>query len=73
MKRSRDFQNSEPMVCVSVLDLLLRSSLFLVEFRGLIRMAIPHIVEHVKHSDMHVCTTAMISLSIFATHGLCCS
>ena len=59
------------MVCVSVPDLLLRSSLFVVELREAIGMAIPAIVECLEDSDRDVRSTAISGLLKLAAHGLC--
>ena len=60
------------MVCVRVPDrLLLRSSLFVVELREAIGMAIPGIVECLKHSHGDVRSTAISGLSELGVHGLC--
>jgi hypothetical protein len=59
------------MVCVSVPDPLLRSSLFAVEFHEAIRMAIPRIVECLKDSKWDVRSQAISALSKLGAHGLC--
>ena len=59
------------MVCVSVLDPLLRSSLFLVEFHEAIGMAIPGIIECLKDSKESVRIRAIEGLSKLGAHGLC--
>ena len=59
------------MVCVSVYDPLLRSSLFVAELRETIQTAIPGIVECVKDSEWEVHVTAVSALSVLAGHGLC--
>ena len=59
------------MVCVSVPDTLLRSSLFVAEFREAIRGAIPGIVYCLKDSESFVCKAAISGLSALGAHGLC--
>jgi hypothetical protein len=58
------------MVCVSVPDPLLRSSLLVVEFHEAIRTAIPGIVESSKHSETDVRSAAIRALSELGVHGL---
>ena len=58
------------MVCVSVLDPLLRSSVFVAEFREAIQTAIPGIVECLNDPVSHVRNTAMSGLSALAAHGV---
>jgi hypothetical protein len=58
------------MVCVSVPDPLLRSSLLVVEFHEAIRMAIPRIVECLKDSKWSVRSAAIRALSELGVHGL---
>jgi hypothetical protein len=59
------------MVCVSVPDPLLHSSLFAVEFHEAIRTAIPLIVECLKHSEEYERSTVIKALSKLGAHGLC--
>jgi hypothetical protein len=59
------------MVCVTVADPLLRSSLFVAEFCEAIWMAIPGIVECLKDSDPDVRSAAISGLSELGSHGLC--
>jgi hypothetical protein len=59
------------MVCVSVPDLWLRSSLLLVEYHEAIRMAIPRIVECLVDSQWYVRSQAISALSKLGAHGLC--
>jgi HEAT repeat protein len=59
------------MVCVSIPDPLLRSSLFVVEFRQAIRTAIPGIVECLVDSQWYVRSQAISALSKLGAHGLC--
>ena len=59
------------MVCVSVLDRLLRSCVFVVDFHEVIGTAIPGIVECLKRWQWTVCRSAISGLSELRAHGLC--
>ena len=65
-----DFQHSERTVCVSVPDLLLRSSLFVAEFRAAIWTAIPGIVECLKDLESDVRYAAISGLAALGAHGV---
>ena len=58
------------MVCIIFPYLLLRSSLFVAEFREAVRAAIPGIVECLKDSDSDVRNAAVSGLSALGVHGL---
>ena len=59
------------MVCISIPHPLLRSSLFVAEFREAVGAAIPGIVECLKDSDSDVRNAAVSRLSALGVHGLC--
>ena len=59
------------MVCVTIPDSLLRSSLFVAEFREAIRKAIPVIVDCLKDPEWNVRNAAIRGLSALGAHGLC--
>ena len=60
------------MVCIiSIPGLLLRSSLFVAEFREAVGAAIPGIVECLQDSHSHVRNAAVSGLSALGVHGLC--
>ena len=59
------------MVCIiSIPGLLLRSSLFVAEFREAVRAAIPGIVERLQDSHPDVRNAAVSGLSALGVHGL---
>jgi HEAT repeat protein len=59
------------MVCVSVPDPSLQSTLFVAEFREDIRAAIPGFVECLKDPNDRVRFAAIEGLSKLGAHGLC--
>ena len=59
------------MVCVTVPDWLLRSSLFVAEFREAIRTDISVIVDCLKDPEENVRNAAIRGLSALGAHGLC--
>ena len=59
------------MVCRSIPDPFLRSSLFVAELREAVGVAIPGIVECLNDSHSRVRTAAVSGLSALAAHGLC--
>ena len=58
------------MVCISIPDLLLRSSLFVAELREAVGVAIPGIVECLKDPAWPVRNAAVSALSALGVHGL---
>ena len=59
------------MVCISIPDPFLRSSLFVAELREAVGVAIPGIVECLKDSTWPVRNAAVSALSALGVHGLC--
>ena len=59
------------MVCVSVSDLLLRSTLCTAELHEAVRATVPRMVEFLKDSEWQVREKAVRGLSALGVHGLC--